>query len=83
MLLHNKGTKLKERMQWEWGDSPKSYMKFHNDGIQVPPRQRFVRVYKIVKATILPPRDRYLSIPILNRTNWTNYKYMESIETEN
>ena len=72
--------KLKERLQWEWGDSPKSYMTFQNDRIEVPSRHTFVRAYKIVNAAILPPRDRYLSIQILNRTNWTNYKYMKSIE---
>ena len=61
--------------KWDWGNVAKSFFTHQQDRLMTVTQKTFTKGYTLVNTSIAVPRDRGLSIQILNRTIWTNYKH--------
>ena len=65
---------MRERKSWDWGNVAKSFITHTRDGLMSVSQGDFTRGFATIQRAIAIPRDRWLSIQIMNRTVWTNYK---------
>ena len=63
-----------QRQNWAWGEVAKAYETHRQDNLITVTQKEYTKAYTLINKTTTVPRDRWLSIQILNRTNWTNYK---------
>ena len=63
-----------QRQNWPWGEVAKAYETNRQDNLITVTRKEYTKAYMLINKATAVPRDRWLSIQILNRTNWTNYK---------
>ena len=62
------------RQEWEWGEFPRSYSTYQQDGqISISPTQ-FSQALSRSRRTLLMPAVQWTSIQIQLRTLWTNVK---------
>ena len=57
-----------QRQGWEWGNVAKSFFTHNQDGLMTVTQKTFTKGYSLTNKSITVPRDRWLSIQILNRT---------------
>ena len=63
-----------QRQHWTWGETPRSYFTYQNDGaINITSRQ-FSNCFARTRRSLLPPSMQWTSLQVLLRTLWTNYK---------
>ena len=73
-----------QRQGWEWGNVAKSFFTHNQDGLMTVTQKTFTKGYSLTNKSITVPRDRWLSIQILNRTIWTNFKqYLSESNRQN
>ena len=63
-----------QRLNWTWGNVAKSYMTHQQDQLMTVSQKDFIKAYSLATNAISLPKNRWLSIQILNRTIWTNFK---------
>ena len=63
-----------QRQNWPWEEVAKVYETHRQDNLLSVTQKEYTKAYTIINKTITVPRDRWLSIQILNRTIWTNFK---------
>lgn len=68
-----------QRQDWSWGEYPRSYSTYLNDGlISITPAQ-FSQSMLRSRQTLLPPAVQWTSIQCQLRTLWTNVKEQRTI----
>ena len=80
--LINQRALKRDRKTWSWGEVAKSYSTLRTEGLITQTTKQFTESYTAVKKSLTAPRDRWLSLAILNRINWNAYKQTKTEEED-
>ena len=72
--LINRRFLRRERQKWPWGEVAKSYGTLCREGLVSQSKEIFTNNYSMIKKALIAPRDRWLSLAIMNRINWNAMK---------
>ena len=63
-----------QRQEWSWGQFPRSYFTYLNDGLVSITPSQFSHAMRRTRQTLLPPSVQWTSVQCHIRTLWTNVK---------
>ena len=72
----------RDRKDWPWGEVAKSYSTLMKEGLVTQSAKEYTECYTKVKKSLTAPRDRWLSLAVLNRINWNSYKQAKTDEED-